>query len=570
MQVFKILFKQLRREIYKVQKQLRLRHLLAMVAVLFASLSWGTLTTAQGLPYRTELVGTSVQGRPITAYLFGTGANRIAFVGGLHQGDENNSTELINKAVDYYSQHVNAIPRDQTVVFIPDANPDGFVLKQRTNSRNVDLNRNWPTADWKADTTTAQGPIKGGGGKAPLSEPETTALWNYIKSKNIFSVIWYHSQGGLVVDTLPTANGRRYSTQLARLLAASTGYSYKDTWNSYEISGDASDFLNSKGIYSLTIELTSHTDIDWTPNLRGFSSAMSFFSTRLVPETGKNISGRLLAYWNSNGGLKTMGQPTSDQQTAAGRVWQQFQHGTLTLDVESGLVGWSPGATAPADPAAIAKAPLPAPIVPVNSGSAINGPSSNGVDSVDQKSASLREQVNKLQQQASDLQKDFGRINQRLSQPVVLPATGPVADIAPPPTDVAKAVKVVLGPNSTASVFVYEKGRVVRTMGAFSGKPGFDTPRGEFKIRYKSTSLQTNKWYEDDGTEYILKNFASFTSAALNYSDDWAFHQMRIPVSGAAAGQMQPGPSHGCLALTPADAAWFFNWAVEATPVSVY
>jgi hypothetical protein len=543
------------------------RYLAVIFATLFALFAWAAYSWAQPPAATTELVGTSSQGRPITAYRFGNGPNRIAFIGGIHQGDESNTVELINQAITYNNHHPNTIPADMTVIFIANANPDGFVLKQRHNARGVDLNRNWPTADWKTDTSDADGAVKGGGGKSPLSEPETNALWNYIKANGLIGTLWYHSRGGQVVDTMPTANGRRLSTQLARLMAASTGYTYLDVYPYNEVSGDASDFLNSKGIYSLTVELSDYNTVDWTQNLRGFSSAISFFSTRFVPETGKSISGRLLAFWSSNGGAKVMGNPTGNQQVVGGLVWQQFQKGTLTLDPNSGMVGWLEGARAPApDALAIAQAPLPAQPTPM----AIPGDTSGLA--TDKRSADLRSQVSKLQQQANDLQKEFSDLSTRLA----IPATSidqaglPTQQIEPPSGDVAKAVKVVLGPNFTASIFVYEKGKLIRTIGAFSGKAGHLTPKGDFKIHYKNPNLQTNKWYEDEGTEFILKYFASFTGPSLDYSDDWGFHQMRIPVSGPDAGQMQAGPSHGCLAMSPTDAVWFYDWADEGTPVTIY
>ncbi len=543
------------------------RYVLALlIGLLFGTFAWGHFLTAQNQPYATDLIGNSVQGRPITAYRFGTGETHIAFIGGIHQGDEANSTDLINRAIDYYSLHYEAIPREITAYFIPDVNPDGHALKSRFNANGVDLNRNWPTTNWQTDTFAAEGLIKGGGGKAPLSEPETSALWNYIQKNKLISTLWYHARGGMVVDTEPTAlNKQRYGTQLARLLAASTGYNYAQTWTAYEVNGDVSDFLNARGIYSLTIELNSYIDPDWVQNLRGFSSAMGFFTPRRVSETGKNVSGQLLAYWTSNGGPKTLGNPTGEQQLIAGRVWQQFEKGTLTLDQATGMVGWLPGSTVPAaDAAAIAQAAPPIAL------KAINGPDSANPLPVDKKSDDLRTKLNNLQKQASDLQKEFGQISTALGQPAPAALRLPGQDNSPPSSDLTKAIKVVLGPNSTGSVFAYERGKLVRSLGAFSGKTGFLTPRGDFKIHYKNPSLQTNKWYEDDGTEYILKNYASFTGPSLNYSDDWAFHQMRIPTSGPFIGQMQPGPSHGCLALSPTDSDWLYGWADEGTPVSIY
>lgn len=558
-----------------------------------------TVTRAQ--PYTVELVGNSAQGRPIQAYRFGHGNTHLAFIGGIHQGNEANSTTLIEQAVTYYTDHANEIPQDLTVFLIPNVNPDGFAIKQRFNARGVDLNRNWPTTDWKADTYDVDGLIKGGGGKAPLSEPETAGLWQYIQSNNIISTIFYHARGADVVDTMPTARGHRYATTVAKNLAWATGYNYLETWSYYDLSGDATDFLNSKGIYALTVELSGYNDPDWAQNLRGFSAVISFFTPRVVNQTGHTISGRVLAFWNSNGGEKIFGNPISDPKVTTDKTWQAFEHGSITLDNATGLLVWGPGADGPVDfpvngsdgisePVQIqpAVAAPSGPLLPYPGG--IPAPTSSKIQAVNVKSANLRQKIDGLQMQASDLEKQFYNLSSRiigsntaatvinnLPAPLVGSTNQPFPNLNDPGINLAlplpnmpgKVIKVVLGPNSTATVYAYENAKLVRTIGAFSGKPGYETPRGQFKIHYKNPSLTTNKWYENDGTEYMLNNYSSFTGSTLDNSDDWAFHQMRIPISGQDKGQMQAGPSHGCLALSPADAQWVFDWAVEGTAVYI-
>jgi hypothetical protein len=540
---------------------------LRLVAVIFALgmslFAWGTFTSAQNPPYVIEPVGKSVQGRPFSAYRFGNGPTKIAFIGGIHQGDESNSTELIEAAIKYFSESPGALPRELTVYFLPNMNPDGFLAKTRTNSRKVDLNRNWPTKDWKADTYDAFGLVKNGGGSAPLSEPENVAVWNYIQANNIISVIWYHARGGMVVDTNPTANGYRHGTYLARLMAGSTGYEYKGEFNFYEVTGDASDFLNSKGIYSMVMELTDYTGIDWKQNLRGFTTAINFFKPYTAPETGRTVSGQILAYWKSNGAEKTIGLPTGNPLTVEKRVWQEFQRGVLVLDGNTGLVSWLQGRKLPTENLdtlnnLFSEAKPPTPLLPIGPGE-LNDPKSRG----------LRERISNLQNEVNSLQTTLSRYGNVVGNPVDV-NNAPPADFKPPDAALQKAVKVVIGPNSTATVYAYEKGKLVRTIGSFSGKQGYETPRGDFKIRFKHPNLQTNRWYEEDGTEYFLKNYASFTGAKLGYSDDWAFHQMRIPVSGPQMGQVLGGGTHGCLALSPADATWFYSWADEGTPVTIY
>lgn len=539
------------------------RKLMVLLACWLATFALGTYTEAQSQPYTTEIVGASLKGRPIVAYRFGNGPVKISFVGGIHQGDETNSTGLVEEAIRYYSQHPDVLPRDLTVIFIPSANPDGFVAKTRTNARGVDLNRNWPTKDWKSDTYDAFGLVKGGGGSEPLSEPENAALWKYFQANNIISVIWYHARGGMVVDTQATANGYRYSSYLGRLMSASIGYDYKEVFNVYEVTGDASDFLNSKGIYSLVIELTEYGEIEWTKNLRGFTTAINFFKSYTAPETGRTISGQILAYWKSNGAEKTIGFPTANAVAVDKRVWQQFQKGALALDTTTGMISWLPGYQLPqqvnvaALDSAIASAQPLKPLVPIGEG-ALNDP----------KSKALRQRINTLQGEINNLQQRYSTYNSALGNPVDL--SRPVVAISPPSADLQKAVKVVLGPNSTATVYVYERGKLLKSLGAFSGKPGYETPRGDFKIRFKHPNLQTNRWYEEDGTEYILKNYASFTGSTLGYSDDWAFHQMRVPVSGPQVGQVLGGGTHGCIAMSPDDAKWFYGWADEGTPVTIY
>lgn len=528
-------------------------------------------------PYTTQLVGTSAQGRPIEAYLFGHGPTHIAFVGGIHQGDEANTTALVEQAVNYYSNHLNEIPDDITLYLIPDVNPDGHALNQRFNAHGVDLNRNWPTDDWKQDTYDSNGLIKGGGGTAPLSEPETSTLWKYIQASNFTAAIFYHARGGDVVDTLPTAQGTRYSTTLAKNLAWATGYNYLDTWSYYDTSGDATDFLNSKGIYALTVELSGYTDTDWTQNLRGFSEILAFFTPRVFPDTGYNISNRILAFWNSNGGESVFGKPTGAPKDTATETWQAFQNGSITLDKNTGLLVWGPGADGPI----VLQAGGSNGLTTINTSTGVaqlgNIPVAlpETIAATDNQTAVLRRTIDNLQNEAHQLEQEFnvfaGQVpGTNLATGNLYPGIGTNPDINAAPSTSGKAIKVILGANSTATVYAYNNGQLIKTIGAFSGMPGYDTPRGQFAIQYKTASLVTNKWYENEGTEYTLNNYTSFTGPSLDYSNDWAFHQMRIPTQGPNKGQMQAGPSHGCLALSPTDSAWIFNWADPGTPVVIY
>ena len=99
------------------------------------------------------------------------------------------------------------------------------------------------------------------------------------------------------MDAMPTARGHRYSTTLAKNLAWATGYNYLETWSYYDLSGDATDFLNSKGIYALTVELSGYNDPEYGhKTCEAFRRLSAFLLPGVVDRTGHTISGRVLAF----------------------------------------------------------------------------------------------------------------------------------------------------------------------------------------------------------------------------------------------------------------------------------
>ncbi len=210
-------------------------------------------------------IGTSVKGRSMMAYSFGSGTNMIVYTGAIH-GDEVSTRSLMYRWIDELEARVRSIPADKTVVVIPVLNPDGYAAGTRTNAHNVDLNRNFATADWKTDiTTTSNAPFPGGGGSSPLSEPESRAIASYIGRVRPQLVLSYHSIGGLLASNQAgNASGR-----------AATYSGISNYWNTtgstttfeYGISGTADDYYaEAFGTPSILIELGSHTDPQFARN----------------------------------------------------------------------------------------------------------------------------------------------------------------------------------------------------------------------------------------------------------------------------------------------------------------
>lgn len=120
-------------------------------------------TTTTAVVVDLETIGRSVMGRPILAGTLAGGPTRVLVLGGIH-GDERAGSDIAPLLLDHLAA---AAPETLTIRLVLDANPDGTVAATRGNRNGVDLNRNWPTADFAAD------PIHG---PEPLSEPETAAL----------------------------------------------------------------------------------------------------------------------------------------------------------------------------------------------------------------------------------------------------------------------------------------------------------------------------------------------------------------------------------------------------------
>jgi len=245
-----------------------------------------------------RLLGHSTGGWPIEAYQFGTGPIHIVFIGGIHGGYEWNTILLAYQAIDYFTQNPGDVPSELSVYIIPSANPDGQVLVTgqagrftasqvalktvpgRINNDGVDLNRNWdcnwkPTAIWREQKVNA--------GKDPFSEVENQILRDFLTALPANGVIFWHSA---MPGVFPgSCNARSASSEmLSKRYAEASGYPYEENFTSYEVSGDAADWLSSQGIPAISVELTNHRDVDWEQNLKGILSVINLFQSGPLQE----------------------------------------------------------------------------------------------------------------------------------------------------------------------------------------------------------------------------------------------------------------------------------------------
>lgn len=243
-------------------------------------------------------IGKSHQNREILSYQFKNGPNKVIFVGGIHGGYEWNSILLTYELIDYFTVHPESIPDSVTLYIIPTLNPDGqYRITQkegrfqaddviegdtfpgRFNAAGVDLNRNWD-CDWSEDAVWRNQPVNPG--QAAFSEPETQALRDYIFETEPLAVIFWHSAAdGVYAARCPELY--QPSLELAYVYGNAANYPVHEYFTSYAINGDASDWLVTQGIPSITVELKTAKRTDWSQNLAGTLAILTHFAQSPEP-----------------------------------------------------------------------------------------------------------------------------------------------------------------------------------------------------------------------------------------------------------------------------------------------
>ncbi|MFZ1250804.1 MAG: DUF2817 domain-containing protein [Candidatus Microsaccharimonas sp.] len=200
------------------------------------------------------VIGTSLKGQPIVAYSFGSGSVNLLFTGGIH-GSEPSGYTTMQAWVQHLQAYGDSIPANKRVVIVPNTNPDGIAAGTRNNSRNVNVDRNFPASNWASDIDTASGFIKGGGGTAPGSEPETMALINITRQLKPRVSVSFHAQGRLV-GANKVGDSVTIGDRYARTVGYKNMFSNPEGVMGYSITGEYEDWMGEEmGIPAILIEL---------------------------------------------------------------------------------------------------------------------------------------------------------------------------------------------------------------------------------------------------------------------------------------------------------------------------
>ena len=258
---------------------------------------------SQELQLEHRVIGLSVEGREIEAYSYspqvnGDGNNKkehLVFVGGVHGGYEWNSVLLAYRFIDYLKDNLASIPDNLAITVIPSLNPDGVykVIKKegrfdvadvpdngqfeegRFNANGVDLNRNFD-CKWKPESTWRQKVVSAG--SSPFSEPETLVFKKFVSNTNPTVVVFWHSQANAVYASECEYGVLPGTLNLMNTYSKASGYSPVESFDSYEVTGDAEGWLASINIPAITVELKTHETIEWSKNLAGIEALFNYYS----------------------------------------------------------------------------------------------------------------------------------------------------------------------------------------------------------------------------------------------------------------------------------------------------
>ncbi len=248
-----------------------------------------------------EVIGKSVEQRPIEAFTYGNGKTHILFVGGMHGGYEWNSVLLAYQFIDYLSTYPDFIKKNMTVTVIPSANPDGvykivgkegrFAITDissdiskdpgRVNVNGVDLNRNFD-CNWQPKATWKNNPVSAG--LEVFSEPETQTIRDFILKDNPVSVIFWHSMSGSVYASECNNGILPETLNIMNVYAKASGYNAIKTFDSYAITGDSEGWLASINIPAITVELKTHETVEWEQNLAGIKALLDYYNSTSTPQ----------------------------------------------------------------------------------------------------------------------------------------------------------------------------------------------------------------------------------------------------------------------------------------------
>ena len=180
---------------------------------------------------RRIVIGRSVQGRPIVAWVYGpsTAPRKVLLIGVIH-GNEQAGLAITS------AERRLPVPSGVQLWIVPELNPDGVAADTRQNAHGVDLNRNFPYRwHYSSDVTFYSGP-------RPASEPETRAAMRLVERIHPAVTITYHQHMNLVDEAGGDLGVARRYAQLAGMRATCLTFlpGEETAWSNHTLPGTTS------------------------------------------------------------------------------------------------------------------------------------------------------------------------------------------------------------------------------------------------------------------------------------------------------------------------------------------
>ena len=205
----------------------------------------------------------SEQGRDIYLFEQGQGESTTLILAAMH-GDEQNTFHLAVRLAD--TIYIKPELIKSKVVIVPVVNPDGLLQQERINANEVDINRNFPTENWK--------PIyekyKYNPGYEAGSEKETQAVMELINLYEPDKLIVIHSDLHLLNYDGPAKD-------LVLLMAEHNGYRIESNIG-YPTPGSLGTYAGVEArIPTVTLELPDDSPEEaWDQNFEALIQAINF------------------------------------------------------------------------------------------------------------------------------------------------------------------------------------------------------------------------------------------------------------------------------------------------------
>ena len=200
-------------------------------------------------------IGRTVLGRPIgalrvTAADYARPRPPALLFGAIH-GDEPLGVHCLAQLI---SELVAQPPGRETWI-VPALNLDGLAAGSKNNANDVDLNRNFAAASWRAEHKAGYHP-----GVAPESEPETAALVELIERSGAERLIALHSP-------FRTVNWDGAGRELAEAMAALNGYGASSDIGYPTPGSFGAKYGVERGLEVITLEIPFMSEEDaWREN----------------------------------------------------------------------------------------------------------------------------------------------------------------------------------------------------------------------------------------------------------------------------------------------------------------